>query len=159
MRQGAYFKEHGHVIICDHESNDYYIYGLGNDELHMARTYDEAKTWIIKKMAADYVEPIKHEGVELIEYSFNDMVYIISVKNEIFKEIPKFRSKNYYELIWNNNSWLKYLHNEKGPSNININTGQNVYFWHGEQVTLDQWKKAVHENKFDKKLDDWINSD
>lgn len=154
MKEGPveYFK--WHQIIFHHEK--FYVYDATDTEIGVFDSNNKAKQLILDKICFISKKDIEHNGVEILLYDYEDRTYIMSVKKEIFEEFPQFKNYTYHYLLYRNKKWLQYLHNERGPSNICLESKAVIYFWHGQKLSKEQWEKAVRDMNFNSALDDFL---
>jgi len=77
----------------------------------------------------------------------------IVIKDEFLSIVNKPEEVSIYELVAKHNL-AKYLHNTQGPAISRLNTDRVEYWMDGERVPDEEAKKIVHNNKFNKKVQD-----
>jgi hypothetical protein len=146
-----------HEIIQSEEDGQFYVYDFQKKEIATLVNLDLAREFIIDRISWIKKSDLEHDGVTVISYDHNDLIYMISVENTIFEQYPHFKRLTYSQLLKGYTmDWNKYLHNERGPANVCLEANQAMYFWHGDQLTRPQWEKAVHDKKFNGKMEEFI---
>lgn len=147
MREGSVDYFLGHQIVRDVKDLKYYVYAPDGGIIGVAQSKPEAEDIIMETKFGTQFTHLRHEGVEILKYEYEERVYVLSVLLSIFQKYPYFRTIPYADLIWARD-WSKYLHNEHGPANLNLSSGDKKYFWKGEELPESDWQSKVRQKNF-----------
>lgn len=149
-----FFKQY---TIVEGKDRIFYMYAPYTQQLcHSTLSLMVAKEWIIDKLGGVEIRKLLHSGITLLHSEMHDKLYILSVKTEGEAECRK--AYNLIDALRWNGKLVKYLHNVNGPAFLGIEDGLKKYYYNGQELNEEQWKKCVHDDKFNNKLDAWIDS-